>query len=121
MISSIGAALAITNVEATKTFASSSASVATVGINGIARTILTASSSTTGVSAVNTSTQSIVPQYLTIPNFQFQSTNTAAFNPTALVMGIFSTGGSAASIGLANITFSGTAGMIQPYLALGGS
>lgn len=120
MVSNI-ANLAITNVEATKTFASSAASLGTVGINGIARTILSASSSTTGVSAVNTSTQSIVPQFLSVPNFVYIGTNsTTSALPSVFLAGIMSTGAVPVAITLtsAAVTFSGTAAGAQPYFAL---
>lgn len=96
-----------------------------IGTTFTVSTSLTAfSAGPTGITAISTVsgvTASLVPQYLTVPSFIFQSTLTAGNNPNVFVAGAFSTGATAASIALANITFSGTVLAAVPYMALVGT
>lgn len=113
------------------TFAGSAASaiatatsISTKSFSIQARTLLTASTSTTGVSAVNTSTQSIVPQYLTIPNLVYIGTGAATSAlPSVFIAGIMSTGAIPVAITLTStaVTYFGTPAGAQPYFALIGS
>lgn len=76
------------------------------------------------VSTVGNTTASLVPQYLVPPNFVFQGTGSSSLYvgvPSAFIAGAFSTGSTAASIALANITYTGTYGAAVPYMALVGS
>jgi hypothetical protein len=149
---SAAAQLAITNVEAT--VAAASASGATLTSNSsyarsnVARTVLTASTSqsitaftaaptvagitafsiaptsATVLSSVALSTQSIVPQYLTVPNLVYIGTgSTTSALPSVFLAGIMSTGAIPAAITLSStaVTQWGTAAGAQPYFALIGS
>lgn len=136
MVSS-AANLAITNVEATNTFTSVLATLLTVGISGVARTFLSASTTAaavtsvsgvtaTGVSSLAASTISIIPVYLSVPNFIYVGTGPATSAPalpSAFLAGIMSTGAMPAAITLSSaaVTMTGTAAGAQPYWAIYGN
>jgi hypothetical protein len=83
---------------------------------------LTASTSAAVIS--NSGTTSVVPQYMTLPNFNYIGTgSTTSALPSVFIAGIMSTSTIPAAISLtaAGITFSGTAAGVAPYFALVGS
>jgi filamentous hemagglutinin len=135
------AQLARTLDEATVAHASASGATLTTNSSyayaAAARTLLTASTTSsyfftgatsigtgTAISSMSLSTQSIVPQYLTVPNLVYIGTNstTSAF-PSIFMAGLMSTGAipTAITITGAGLTYSGVQAGAQPWFALVGS
>jgi len=117
--------LAITNVEATKTFASSAGSVVSVGINAVARSIHSASTTTGNlVSSVSGALVTVTMGPPALANFGFIGTgSTTSGFPTAFTSGIMSTGAVPAAITLTStaVTMSGSVALVQPWFALVGA
>lgn len=126
---SSAASLAITNKEGTTTHNSASGATITTNsshaISAVGRTVLTGTPTTgTAISSLSLSTQSIVPQYLTVPNFVYIGTNsTTSALPSVFIAGIMSTGAIPVAITVTSsaVTYSGTPAGAQPYFALVGA
>lgn len=128
-VMSSAASLAITNKEGTVAHASASGATITTNsshaIAAVARTVLTGTATTaTGLSAIALSTQQIIPQYLTTPNFVYIGTNsTTSGLANVFLAGIMSTGAVPVAITVTStaVTYSGSAAGAAPWFCLAGA
>jgi hypothetical protein len=122
---SAASAIASATSISTKTFSIQPRTIFSAAPTVASRTVFTAApTAITAVSTVSGVTQSIVPQYLTVPNLVYIGTgSTTSALPSVFLAGIMSTGAIPVSINITStaVTYWGTAAGAQPYFALVGS